>query len=140
MFENEAGLQVLPAKNRAQRLHEIDPERYPRGGSDWFEPDMKPWLQAERAGARPRMIYHSHVEVGAYFSEGDISSALTSGEDGTPVERHPGLMHMVISVRGGHADGAKMFGFDSGRGAFVEVASFDADGAAIQSCEIADGV
>lgn len=126
-FDDE--LKVLPTKNRAQQLHEIDPERYPRGGRDWFEPDMKPWLRAEREGGVPVVIFHSHPDVGAYFSEGDRSSAVVKDNDGQLVERNPGVHHIVVSVRDpGNADGAKMFTWDANGRAFVEAASFDADG------------
>lgn len=126
-FEDE--LRVLPTKNRAQQLHEIDPERYPRGGNDWFEPDMKPWLRSAREGGQPVVIFHSHPDVGAYFSEGDRESAVVIDESGQLVERNPGVHHVVVSVRDpGKADGAKMFTWDETERAFVEVASFDAEG------------
>ena len=131
VFEDpKAGaLRVLPTENRAQLLHEKDPERYPRGGADWFEPDMKPWLRAAREGQVPRMIFHSHPEVGAYFSKGDRESAVVELEEGeAPVERNPGVLHMVVSVRKGSADGAKMFAFDPSAHDFVEIAEFDGDG------------
>lgn len=130
VFERDGVLDVVPTINRAQALHERDPERYPRGGADWFEPDMKPWLVAQREGAIPRVIYHSHPEVGAYFSQGDHDSAVIV-DDGQVYERHPGVAHIVVSVRAGHADGAVMFRFDAGTAAFVEVARFDEHGALV---------
>jgi adenylyltransferase/sulfurtransferase len=129
VFESPAGeLQVLPTINRAPELHRRDPERYPRGGTDWFEPDMKPWFRAAREGAAPRVIFHSHPEVGAYFSQGDHDSAVMAEEDGRTVERNPGVLHMVVSVRQGRADGAKLFRFNSESATFDAVAEFDADG------------
>lgn len=127
VFERDGVLEVVPTENRAQALHERDPERYPRGGADWFEPDMKPWLRAMRDGAIARVIYHSHPEVGAYFSEGDHASAVVE-VDGQVRERHPGVAHLVVSVRRGRADGAVMFRFDESSGQFVEVARFGSDG------------
>lgn len=129
VFENEPGtLEVLPTKNRAQKLHEIDPERYPRGGADWFEPDMKPWLQSVRNGGIPRVIYHSHPDVGAYFSEGDRTSAWVEHDDGTRTERNEGVHHIVVSVREGRADGARMFTWDAEKMDFVQAAEFAEDG------------
>ncbi len=123
------GWQVIPTENRAQLLHEKDPERYPRGGGDWFEPNMKPWFQAERAGGIPRVIFHSHPDVGAYFSQGDIDSAVVRDEaSGRLQERHPGVLHMVVSVRKGVADGAALFRFNGADQRFDEVARFDGDG------------
>lgn len=126
-------LRVLPTANRAQELHERFPEQYPRGGEDWFEPDMKPWLRASREGGVPRIIYHSHPEVGAYFSQPDRDMARLPSEDGQLVERNPGVRHIVISVRQGKADGALMFAWNEHTRDFDEVAAFDADGALIRT-------
>jgi adenylyltransferase/sulfurtransferase len=121
--------EVLPTENRAQILHEKDPERYPRGGGDWFEPNMKPWFQAERAGGVPQVIFHSHPDVGAYFSQGDIDSAVVRDEEsGRLIERHPGVLHMVVSVRKGSADGAALFRFNVAQQRFDEIARFDEKG------------
>lgn len=129
VFETADGvLHNLPTRNNAQRLHELDPERYPRGGGDWFEPDMKPWLRAVRAGEIPRVIYHSHPEVGAYFSDSDVASALAQDGEGNLTERNPGVVHLVVSVRQGSADEAALFAFDHASGIFEEIARFDADG------------
>jgi proteasome lid subunit RPN8/RPN11 len=125
---SDAGWTVLPTQNRAQMLHEKDPERYPYGGGDWFEPDMKPWFRAVREGGIPRMIFHSHPEVGAYFSDGDVDSAVFRDDDGQLHERHAGVLHMVVSVRQGQADDAALFAFSSSEQRFVELARFDAEG------------
>lgn len=119
---------VVATENRAQALHEKDPERYPRGGADWFEPNMKPWFQAVRSGAVPRVIFHSHPEVGAYFSRGDHESAITTDDEGRTVERHPGVLHVVVSVRQGEADEAALFRFNERSGVFEELARFDGHG------------
>lgn len=124
----EGQLMVLPTINRAQQLHEKNPKRYPKGGADWFEPDMKPWLRAAREGHVPRLIYHSHPDVGAYFSQGDYDSAVMKLDDGQVVERNPGVLHMVVSVRDGSADGAKLFRFNPDTREFDCVAVFDASG------------
>lgn len=127
----ERGIEVLPTKNRAQELHERFPDEYPRGAEDWFEPDMKPWLRAQREDGVPQIIFHSHPDVGAYFSDSDIAMALSKDEDGNTVERNPGVRHLVVSVKKGNADGAKMFEWNAAQGRFDEVAAFDATGALI---------
>lgn len=129
VFESAAGeLTVFPTVNRADELHRKDPKRYPIGGHEWFEPDMKPWLKAVRDGQMPRVIFHSHPDVGAYFSSGDHESAVHKDEDGNIVERNPGVWHIVVSVRDGAADGSKMFQFDATTQCFVTVAEFGAQG------------
>jgi len=133
IFEQaDGGLYVIPTENRAEFLHQRDPVRYPRGGADWFEPHMKPWFQAVREGNVPRVIFHSHPDVGAYFSKGDHDSAVMLSESGDVVERNPGVDHIVVSVRDGRADGAALFRFDRSSGAFCEVARFDHAGAAAE--------
>jgi adenylyltransferase/sulfurtransferase len=119
---------VLPTINRAEMLHQKDPARYPRGGADWFEPDMKPWFRACREGAVPRVIFHSHPEVGAYFSGGDFESAVMEGDAGALIERNPGVLHLVVSVRQGVADGAALFGWNAAGCTFDELVRFDAAG------------
>lgn len=126
-------LRVLPTANRAQELHERFPDEYPRGAVDWFEPDMKPWLRATREGGEPKIIFHSHPEVGAYFSQPDRDMARHKDENGQLVERNPGVRHIVISVRGGKADGALMFAWNESSRDFDEVASFDAEGQLISA-------
>lgn len=119
---------VIPTQNRAQLLHEKDPERYPRGAGDWFEPDMKPWFRAVRDGSSPVIIFHSHPDGEAYFSEDDVESALFRDDAGGVRERHEGVWHMVISVRQARALGAALFIFSAGSRSFVEVARFDQQG------------
>ena len=129
VFEQDGRLVVLPTRNRAQQLHEMDPESYPRGGADWFEPDMKPWLRSVRSGHTPRVIFHSHPDVGAYFSQGDHDSAVLVDDEGALTERNPGVLHLVVSVRAGTADGARLFRFCSSSASFEFVAAWDAAGA-----------
>lgn len=127
----DGALVHVPTRNRAQQLHEMDPENYPRDATRWFEPDMKPWLRSVREGLQPRLIYHSHPDVGAYFSDSDQESAILRDGDVT-LERHPGVLHLVVSVRGpGEADEARLFAFDAELARFTERAVFDAHGALV---------
>jgi len=59
VFEDETGaLRVLPADNLAKGRGGVDVDGGVRTAADWFEPDMRPWLRAERAGWTPRIIFH----------------------------------------------------------------------------------
>jgi len=123
VFEDETGaLRVLPADNLAKGRGAVDVDGGLRTAADWFEPDMRPWLRAERAGWTARVIFHSHPDVGAYFSKSDRAMALFTDDEGLIVERNPGLLHLVVSVRQGVADGAALFGFDEALRDFVELA------------------
>lgn len=132
VFEDGRGqLYVLPTENRATQLHQKDPETYPRDGRTYFEPDMKPWLRASRDGLTPRVIFHSHPDTGAYFSETDRASAIFVDEsDGTILERNPGLRHLVVAVQGPQPKAAvsRLFRFVDGSGEFAECAAFDRAG------------
>lgn len=133
VFTFDEELRVLPTKNRAQELHERFPEQYPRTAVDWFEPDMKPWLQASREGGAPTIIYHSHPDVGAYFSDSDREMARQPNEDGVLIERNPGVQHIVVSVRKGKADGALLFAWNEDSKDFDQIAAFDAEGQLVES-------
>lgn len=123
VFEDETGaLRVLPADNLAKGRGGVDVDGGVRTAADWFEPDMRPWLRAERAGWTPRIIFHSHPDVGAYFSKSDRAMALYTDDAGVASERNPCVLHLVVSVRQGVADGAALFGFDAALGDFVELA------------------
>jgi adenylyltransferase/sulfurtransferase len=61
--------------------------------------------QAHARGLRVVGIYHSHIEVGAYFSQMDRDVALAFGEPTYPV-------YLVASARAGHCDGLKSFTWD----------------------------
>jgi proteasome lid subunit RPN8/RPN11 len=126
----DGALEVVPTTNRATQLHRMDPEAYPRDGRTYFEPDMKPWLRAVREGRTPRLIFHSHPDTGAYFSPTDRASAIVEGDGGAVLERHPGVVHLVVSVRGPMpaARVARLFEFAPEEAGFREVAAFDGAG------------
>ena len=63
-----------------------------------------------------RVIYHSHVDAGAYFSETDRRNALV---DGQPA--YPGTTYVVIEVREGRAQDARAFRWDDPRSDFAEL-------------------
>ncbi len=55
---------------------------------------MRCLKQAEREGHEIRIIYHSHVDTGAYFSATDVEQAL--GPDDQPL--YPGVLQLVVGV------------------------------------------
>jgi proteasome lid subunit RPN8/RPN11 len=132
VFETPAGeLRLVATANRATFLHQKDPVAYPRDGRTYFEPDMKPWLAAAREGHAPRLIFHSHPDEEAYFSETDRASAIVEDPDaGGVFERNPGVLHMVVSVRPEPptARYGVLFRYEPATTGFVEIARFDADG------------
>ncbi len=72
--------------------------------------------EAERAGGGLYAIAHSHPDVGAYFSREDRHMALGGGEE--PL--WPGVRYLVVSVRKGTVDGARLYTWDAGARDFSE--------------------
>jgi len=118
--------EVRRCVNEQNRYHALDPERFPRkariayylGGRDLR-------LLMESIGTpRPvKLIYHSHIDVGAYFSAEDIRAALGREPDGTAEPQYP-VDHIVIDAQVDHIGGAKMFRWDQRQGAFVQVDTY----------------
>jgi proteasome lid subunit RPN8/RPN11 len=110
---------AVPMENRANKLHELDPETYPRTGRMYFDIDPmkfeKEIRAREAAGAPVKVLYHSHLDVGAYFSETDASAATMGG-----AEPSYDLAYLVTSVRGGEVDAHKLFVWDPEARKFVE--------------------
>jgi proteasome lid subunit RPN8/RPN11 len=110
---------IVVMKNRATDLHRLDPEAYPRTGRTYFDIDPLKFERAVREGAssgRPvKVLYHSHIDVGAYFSETDAAAATMGGE--APAYD---LAYLVTSVRGGVVDDHKLFVWDEATRSFVE--------------------
>jgi proteasome lid subunit RPN8/RPN11 len=72
--------------------------------------------QTERSGGSLWAIVHSHPDVGAYFSAEDKNVAL--GGDSEPL--WPGVRYVVLSVRGGQVDDARMYTWDASARDFSE--------------------
>jgi len=112
--------EVTPLLNRANKLHALDPETYPRTGRTYFLIDPLKFSKAVTAGktnGRPvRVLYHSHLDVGAYFSETDAAAATMGGDKPS----YEGLFYLVTSVRQGKVDDHKLFEWDYANKKFVE--------------------
>jgi proteasome lid subunit RPN8/RPN11 len=110
---------AVPMENRANKLHKLDPETYPRTGRMYFDIDPMKFereiKQREQAGAPVKVLYHSHLDVGAYFSDTDASAATMGG-----VEPAYDLAYLVTSVRAGEVDDHKLFVWDPTSRKFVE--------------------
>jgi [CysO sulfur-carrier protein]-S-L-cysteine hydrolase len=110
-------LEVVPVPNVADRYHGTDPEHFPRTSRDSYLMEPKAQLRLQREieawGGEIVAVWHSHVEVGAYFSEKDRADAVVDG-----IQTVPGAEYLVLGVRGGRVTEARRFRWD-GRG-FVE--------------------
>jgi len=110
---------IVPMENRANKLHRLDPESYPRTGRMYFDIDPLKFARAVREGeaaGRPvKVLYHSHLDVGAYFSETDAQAATAGGSEPTY-----DLAYLVTSVRAGVVHDRKLFVWDTETKRFVE--------------------
>jgi proteasome lid subunit RPN8/RPN11 len=110
---------IVPMINRANALHRLDPESYPRTGRTYFDIDSMKFEAAIRQGdlqGRPvKVLYHSHLDVGAYFSATDAEVA-KMGQGQPPWD----LAYLVTSVREGRVDDRKLFVWDPASGSFTE--------------------
>jgi [CysO sulfur-carrier protein]-S-L-cysteine hydrolase len=113
------GGEVRRCENQQNKMHALDPQTYPRTARQAYflgVKDLK-FLDQSLKSQRPvRVIYHSHVDVGAYFSDEDKRAAAPDGELLYPVD------YLVVDVGTDGTRGAKLFRFEN-RG-FVEVKSF----------------
>lgn len=106
-------------KNQQNQLHADDPQTYPRDarmGYNLSRADVE-FLDRSLQTQRPvKVIYHSHVDVGAYFSAEDQRAALMWGEPIFPVD------YLVIDCGPEGVRCAKLYRFADG--AYAEVASY----------------
>lgn len=126
--------EVVRLDNMANKLHKLDPETYFRTARTFFAFNEKKFddaVRRGREGGRPvKILYHSHLDAGAYFSATD-AAVLSFGEppqaEGASARLGPGpqwpLAFLVTSVRGEEGkepfvDEHKIFVWKNG--AFVE--------------------
>ena len=116
--------------NTANKLHALDPVTYFRTAREFFSFNEKRFSDAVEVSARDgrpvKVLYHAHLDAGAYFSPTD-AAVLSMGEppavEGGPFTLGPGpawpLAFLVTSVVGGVIAGHGLFLWDTGAGAFV---------------------
>lgn len=92
-------------ENTLAKLHAEDPQRYPRTPEEGYVLDPLTYMKLDKSlsaeGGAIKVVYHTHVDVGAYFSEEDIKQATW---DGNPVL--PGIVYLVCGVKARQPDGA----------------------------------
>lgn len=115
---------VRPARNIQDELHAEDPAAFPRTAATAYHLDAESLFALVRSlgtAVPARVVYHSHLDAGAYFSATDQQAASLDGQPMYPVE------HLVIDVRGGRARGAAQFAWSAGAAAYVQVHGYLAE-------------
>ena len=110
---------LLRCRNVQNDLHARDPERHPRDARTAYYIDPQDLLKLghlEEEGFGVAVIYHSHVDAGAYFSETDRRQALVGGEPA-----YPDAVYVVTSVVGGAVAAAAAFQWSAAARDFVAI-------------------
>lgn len=111
---------VHPCENIQDKLHAADPQAHPRTAKTAYRMNdmqvMRIQTEAEKAGGRMVAIYHSHIDVDAYFSEEDQQAAMFFGEPA-----YPGVVYPVISVVNGQVENRKIFKWNEAAATFEEL-------------------
>ncbi len=98
LLGREAGLyeHAERCRNEMTRLNREDPASFPRDGTEAFHMNEMDYVRIQERAAEQDLkvtgVYHSHVGVGAYFSELDQAFALQ------PLFPFPEADHVVLSV------------------------------------------
>lgn len=99
---------VHRAANDQDNLHARDPVKWPRsarGAYSLAPADLYLFAMSFLSPDPAIAVYHSHPDVGAYFSEKDAADALFDGKPVYDVD------HLVVDVRQARAKAAKLFRF-----------------------------
>jgi proteasome lid subunit RPN8/RPN11 len=109
----DGALRVRPMENAYDRAHAEDPETYPRTARTAYTLDPREQLALQRecdaTGEEICCIFHSHADVGAYFSAEDRRQAV---QDGEPL--HPGVSYLVVAVDQRRATAARLYRYEAG--------------------------
>lgn len=109
---------VRPCVNIQNELHAEDPVLHTRDATTAYNlgaGDLFALQKSLRGEAPAKIVYHSHVNVGAYFSDTDQAAAKMDDEPTYPVE------YVVIDVQADGARGAAQFAWDEATRTYVEV-------------------
>lgn len=115
----DAQRELVRCRNVQDALHRRDPARYPRDARTAYYIDPQDLLQIGRREGQDwsvAVIYHSHVDAGAYFSETDRRQALMAGEP-----TYPRATYLVTSVVERRVAAVAAFRWDEGRRDFLPV-------------------
>ena len=114
-------------ENAQNLLHQRDPLTYPRDARTAYNlgPRDLMFLYESFGSARPvKIVYHSHANVGAYFSEEDRRMAMVWFENGEPVYD---LSYLVIDAQAERIAGAKLFRWNALAQDFELIAEYDGE-------------
>lgn len=93
--------------NEADKYHKLDPETFPRTSRMYFKINelraAKAFDAGEKSGRPIKVIYHSHIDAGAYFSQEDAATFANENHLMWP------CAFIVVSVQGGKIADKKLW-------------------------------
>ena len=117
----EKSYTYVPSRNLQNKYHQIDPENYPRTARDAFLMDALKLSQdtekIQKEGGSLYCIVHSHIDVGAYFSEEDKKQM---AERDMTSSIYPAECYLVVSVQQKKVKEDALFYFDESQKDFLE--------------------
>jgi len=108
-------VRLAELENIQDALHARDPERHPRTSRTAYAMHPLRLSEAVDDGGGLLCIWHSHCDVGAYFSDEDVRVALGGGRE--PL--WPGVVYLVVSCRADGVDDLQLFAWDGASERFV---------------------
>src|SRR5262249_55568494 len=118
---SEAVSAAHPCRNLQNVYHQRFPDEYPRDARTAYLLDYRDLERTEEeAGARGERlvgIFHSHVDVGAYFSAEDKRVALLGADEPAFAD----FTHIVLDVQKDGVRGGKAFVWDAATRDFAEI-------------------
>ena len=109
--------EIFPCRNVQDEFHRLDPQVYPRTSRTAYIIDPKALLVVHRKVQEEslliRLIYHSHMDAPADFSEEDKRLAL---QDGNPV--YPSASYLIVPVHYQKAAEPLLYTWDPSQKAF----------------------
>ena len=126
MEKSESGaLRLYPCENVQNEHHKMDPENFPRTAATAYFIDPSQLLKIQKENRekneKVKIIYHSHINAGAYFSEEDARVAACEGEPA-----YPGVDYLVVSVRNREVDDHKYFKWEPKTKKFILTEEYQA--------------
>lgn len=93
--------------NEADKFHKLDPITFPRTSTTYFKINelraARAFDQGEASGRPIKVIYHSHCDAGAYFSQEDAATFASDNQLMWP------CAFIVVSVIGGQIKDRKLW-------------------------------
>lgn len=105
-------------ENEADKYHRLDPETFPRTSKTYFKINelraARTFEEGQASGRPVKVIYHSHCDAGAYFSEEDAATFANDGQLMWP------CAYIVVSVIDGKVKDRKLWVHEPGTNDFRE--------------------